>query len=81
MNLSGFDRTVRMFTGLGLVTFDYLANADWEIAFFVLGTWTVPGSSTHLTLPTIHSVLISVVAVTLKKNRTIHYVLATEPPR
>ena len=41
MNLSGFDRTVRMFTGLGLVTFDYLANADWEIAFFVLGTWTV----------------------------------------
>ncbi len=36
MNLSGFDRTVRMFTGLGLVTFDYLANADWEIAFFVL---------------------------------------------
>lgn len=41
MNLSGFDRAVRMFTGLGLVTFDYLANADWEIAFFVLGTWTV----------------------------------------
>jgi hypothetical protein len=30
-----------MIAGLGLVTFDYFANANWEIAFLILGTWSV----------------------------------------
>lgn len=41
MNMSVFDRSVRMLAGLGLVTFDYFANASWEIAFLVLGAWSV----------------------------------------
>ena len=41
MNLSVFDRTTRMIAGLGLVTFDYFANANWEIACLILGAWSV----------------------------------------
>ncbi|MBT6645039.1 MAG: DUF2892 domain-containing protein [Euryarchaeota archaeon] len=41
MNMSVFDRISRMLAGLGLVTFDYFANASWEIAFLILGAWGV----------------------------------------
>ncbi|MBT3657185.1 MAG: DUF2892 domain-containing protein [Euryarchaeota archaeon] len=44
MNIGFFDRVVRLFAGLGLVFFDYLANASWEIIFLVFGAWSVTTS-------------------------------------
>lgn len=41
MNIGGFDRLVRLFTGLGVVLFDYISSANWEIVFLIFGTWSV----------------------------------------
>tara|TARA_B100001094_G_scaffold83372_1_gene79698 strand:- start:3122 stop:3352 length:231 start_codon:yes stop_codon:yes gene_type:complete len=41
MNIGGFDRLVRLLTGLGVVLFDYISSANWEIIFLVFGTWSV----------------------------------------
>jgi hypothetical protein len=44
VNIGYFDRVVRLLTGLGVVFFDYLANASWEIIFLVFGAWSVTTS-------------------------------------
>lgn len=41
MNIGGFDRIVRLLTGLGVVLFDYISSANWEIIFLIFGTWSV----------------------------------------
>ena len=41
MNISSFDRMIRLISGLGLVTFDYLSSANWEVIFLLFGTWGV----------------------------------------
>ena len=41
MNIGGVDRLVRLLTGLGVVLFDYISSANWEIIFLVFGTWSV----------------------------------------
>lgn len=41
MNLSNPDRYIRLISGLGLVTFDYLASANWEVIFLFVGAWGV----------------------------------------
>ena len=42
--MSSYDRIVRLVSGLGLVTFDYFASANWEIIFLVVGAWGVTTS-------------------------------------
>ena len=39
MNLSSVDRSVRLVSGISLLTFDYLASSSWEIVFLVFGLW------------------------------------------
>ena len=41
MNLGLSDRVFRLITGLGIVTFDYLASSSWEVIFLFFGTWGV----------------------------------------
>ena len=41
MNLGLNDRVIRLISGLGLVTFDYLATANWELVLLLFGTWGV----------------------------------------
>lgn len=41
MNIGSVDRIVRLFTGLGVVLFDYISSANWEIVFLLFGTWSV----------------------------------------
>ena len=41
MNLGLNDRVVRLISGLGLVTFDYFATANWEVVLLLFGTWGV----------------------------------------
>ena len=35
------DRVIRLISGLGLVTFDYLASSSWEVIFLFFGAWGV----------------------------------------
>tara|TARA_B110000467_G_C17800343_1_gene204671 strand:- start:49 stop:273 length:225 start_codon:yes stop_codon:yes gene_type:complete len=44
MNIGILDRVFRLFTGFGVVLFDYLANAHWEIIFLLFGLWSVSTS-------------------------------------
>ncbi|MGY8670838.1 MAG: YgaP family membrane protein [Candidatus Poseidoniales archaeon] len=41
MNIGILDRVLRLSTGVGVVLFDYLANANWEIIFLLFGLWSV----------------------------------------
>tara|TARA_B110000444_G_scaffold165351_1_gene154519 strand:+ start:2564 stop:2881 length:318 start_codon:yes stop_codon:yes gene_type:complete len=41
MNIGIFDRAVRLLTGLGVVLFDYVSSASWEVLFLAFGTWSV----------------------------------------
>ena len=41
MNIGIFDRAVRLLTGLGVVLFDYVSSANWEVIFLLFGTWSV----------------------------------------
>ena len=41
MNIGIFDRAVRLLTGLGVVLFDYVSSASWEVIFLLFGTWRV----------------------------------------
>ena len=41
MNLSINDRAIRLVSGLGLVTFDYFASANWEFILLLFGAWGV----------------------------------------
>ena len=41
MNIGIFDRAVRLLTGLGVVLFDYVSSASWEVIFLLFGTWSV----------------------------------------
>ena len=41
MNIGILDRFLRLSTGVGVVLFDYLANANWEIIFLLFGLWSV----------------------------------------
>ena len=41
MNIGIFDRGFRLLAGFGVVLFDYLANANWEIIFLLFGLWSV----------------------------------------
>jgi hypothetical protein len=41
MNLGFNDRVIRLISGLGLVTFDYLASANWEFILLLFGAWGV----------------------------------------
>ncbi len=41
MNLGLNDRVIRLVSGLGLVTFDYLASSSWEVIFLFFGAWGV----------------------------------------
>ena len=41
MNIGIFDRAVRLLSGLGVVLFDYVSSASWEIIFLLFGTWSV----------------------------------------
>lgn len=41
MNLGIVDRFIRLSTGVFIVVFDYLANANWEILFLFFGLWGV----------------------------------------
>ncbi|MBA4694528.1 MAG: DUF2892 domain-containing protein [Candidatus Poseidoniales archaeon] len=44
MNIGIFDRVVRLLTGLGVVLFDYIASANWEVIFLIFGVWSVTTS-------------------------------------
>ncbi|RJV02034.1 MAG: DUF2892 domain-containing protein [Candidatus Poseidoniales archaeon] len=44
MNIGIIDRVVRLLTGLGVVLFDYIASANWEIIFLIFGVWSVTTS-------------------------------------
>ena len=44
MNIGVFDRVLRLFAGLGVVLFDYIANSTWEFIFLIFGVWTVTTS-------------------------------------
>ena len=44
MNIGLFDRVLRLFAGLGVVLFDYIANSTWEFIFLIFGVWTVTTS-------------------------------------
>lgn len=41
MNIGILDRLTRLSAGLGIVAFDYLASASWEILFLIVGAWSV----------------------------------------
>tara|TARA_B100000795_G_C22629665_1_gene372133 strand:- start:96 stop:419 length:324 start_codon:yes stop_codon:yes gene_type:complete len=41
MNIGLFDRVTRLSTGLGVVLFDYVASAGWEVVFLLFGAWSV----------------------------------------
>ena len=41
MNIGMVDRIVRMFAGIGIVVFDYLASPMWELVFLAVGLWSV----------------------------------------
>ena len=41
MNIGIVDRAMRLSVGMGVVFFDYLANANWEIIFLLFGAWSV----------------------------------------
>ena len=41
MNLGLNDRVIRLVSGLGLVTVDYLASSSWEVIFLFFGAWGV----------------------------------------
>tara|TARA_B100000768_G_scaffold181778_1_gene206374 strand:+ start:1817 stop:2041 length:225 start_codon:yes stop_codon:yes gene_type:complete len=41
MNLGWSDRVLRLVSGLGLVTLDYFASANWELILLGLGAWGV----------------------------------------
>ena len=41
MNLGMNDRVIRLVSGLGLVTFDYLASSNWELILLIFGAWGV----------------------------------------
>ena len=41
MNLGLNDRVIRLVSGLGLVTFDYLASSNWELILLIFGAWGV----------------------------------------
>ena len=41
MNLGLNDRVLRLVSGLGLVTFDYFATANWQVVLLLFGTWGV----------------------------------------
>jgi len=36
-----FDRLIRLCVGMGFVFFDYIATSNWELLFFVVGSWGV----------------------------------------
>tara|TARA_B100000459_G_scaffold126061_1_gene78966 strand:+ start:3259 stop:3531 length:273 start_codon:yes stop_codon:yes gene_type:complete len=44
LNIGLFDRVLRLFAGLGVVLFDYIANSTWEFIFLVIGVWSVTTS-------------------------------------
>ena len=44
VNIGLFDRVLRLFAGLGVVLFDYIANSTWEFIFLIFGVWTVTTS-------------------------------------
>ena len=44
MNLSNLDRSIRLFSGASILTFDYLASSSWEIVFLILGLWGLVSS-------------------------------------
>tara|TARA_B100001113_G_C20735962_1_gene460083 strand:- start:233 stop:505 length:273 start_codon:yes stop_codon:yes gene_type:complete len=44
VNIGLFDRVLRLFAGLGVVLFDYIANSTWELIFLIFGVWTVTTS-------------------------------------
>lgn len=44
LNIGIFDRVVRLLTGLGVVLFDYIASANWEVIFLIFGVWSVTTS-------------------------------------
>ena len=44
MNLGAFDRVIRLGGGLGVVLFDYVSSASWEIIFLLFGVWSVTTS-------------------------------------
>tara|TARA_B100000609_G_C17189041_1_gene421381 strand:- start:928 stop:1161 length:234 start_codon:yes stop_codon:yes gene_type:complete len=44
LNIGVFDRVLRLFAGLGVVLFDYIASSTWEIIFLVFGIWSVTTS-------------------------------------
>lgn len=41
MNIGFTDRIMRLSAGLGVVFFDYLSSASWEIIFVLVGSWSV----------------------------------------
>ena len=41
MNIGLFDRVTRLSAGLGVVLFDYVASAGWEVVFLLFGAWSV----------------------------------------
>ena len=41
MNIGMVDRVIRMFAGIGIVVFDYLASPMWELVFLAVGLWSV----------------------------------------
>ncbi|MBA88922.1 MAG: hypothetical protein CMB16_06625 [Euryarchaeota archaeon] len=44
LNLGLLDRAIRFLTGLGVVLFDYVSSANWEIIFLIFGIWSVTTS-------------------------------------
>ena len=44
MNIGAFDRVIRLSGGLGVVLFDYVSSASWEIIFLLFGVWSVTTS-------------------------------------
>lgn len=44
LNIGYFDRILRLSAGLGVVLFDYIASASWEIVFLIFGVWSVTTS-------------------------------------
>ncbi len=41
MNIGITDRFMRLTAGIGLVFFDYVSSASWEMLFLVAGVWGV----------------------------------------
>jgi len=44
LNIGVFDRIIRLLAGLGVVFFDYVASANWEVIFLLFGIWSVTTS-------------------------------------